>query len=344
MVVKARAGILVVLHALAVAFPATADEAEAFRFSWVRGEGAGTCPDGPTLAARVSERLGRNPFSETGSQSIEGSVAVREGRLQAELRVRDAGGVARGSRELGSAGSDCVELADAVVLAVALTIDPNAALGGPPAAKPSAPVPVEAPPPPGPPAMEHCPVVRCPPPAPCRQVPCAATAPRFYDAIVARGLLAAGIVPGIAAGAAVFGEMGTARLRASLGMRYLPETTTSDGSYGFGSTTGTLGAVAVQSLGRGLELSALGELEIGALHAVVHELEPVAPGDQLWLAAALGPRLGFSRLSPLRIEIGGSLVVPMLRPAFEVRGVSEPVFQSAPVAGLAYLGVGLGTP
>ena len=342
MVAKGLAGFLVLAHAL-VALPAHAEEPESFRLSWVRGEGAGTCPDGRTLAARVSERLGRNPFSETGAQSIEGSVVVRDGRFQAELRVRDAGGVARGSRELSANGSDCVELAEAVVLAVALTIDPNAALGGPPAQQAPLPVPLAAPPS-EPPALQECPAVRCPPSEACPLLLCPATAPSLHHGLVARALLAAGVLPGLAPGAAVFGEIGTRRLRAALGMRYFPERDTSDGRYGFGLTTGTAGAVVVWPLAPGFELSALAELEIGAIHAVVREREPVEPGDQPWFAASAGPRVALSKLAPFRVELGVSLIVPMIRPAFDERGVSEPVFQSAPVAGLGYLGVGLGTP
>jgi hypothetical protein len=342
MVVKPPRRGLGVLLAFVCASPAHAESSESFRFSWVRGEGAGTCPDGRALAARVSERLGRNPFSDAAEQSIEGGVVARDGRFHAELRVRDAGGVARGSRELAANGPDCAELAEAVVLAVALTIDPNAALGGMPTPPAAPPAPVE-PPPPAPPALPSCPAVRCPPPEPCRQKPCPPPS-GLRAAVAARAVVAFGVLPGVAPGAAVFGELGGERLRASLGMRYLPETTTDDGLYGFGLTTATLGAVIASPVASALELSLLAEVEVGAIHAVVYELEPVDPGDRPWVAGAVGPRLGFAGPSPLRLEAGGALVVPFIRPSFEVRGVAEPAFQSAPVAVLGYLGVGLGMP
>jgi len=326
---------------------AHADPSETFRFSWTRGEGAGSCPDARALAARAAERLGRNPFSDGAEQSIEGSVLRVGERFHAELFVRDAMGIARGARELSAGGADCRELADAVVLAVVLAIDPNAALSGVPAPPPApAPLPApaaETPPVVEPPRLEACPVVRCPPSEPRPSATSSLPPRRPHASVVGRGVLATGVLPGDALGAGVFGEVGRERLRAALGMRYFPEVTTGEGRFGFGMTVGTAGLVAAVRLTREFELSLLAELEAGALHAVVYELEPVEPGDRLWVAAAAGARFGFSGLSPLRVELGASLVVPFVRPVFEVRGTPEPVFQSAPVGGLFYLGLGFGT-
>jgi hypothetical protein len=299
------------------------------------------------LAARVAERLGRNPFSEHATQSIEGSAALSGDRLRAELFVRDAGGVARGTRELSAAGADCVELADAVVLAVVLTIDPNAALSGTPAPPPLAPPPplsVESSSGPEPAPLGACPASPCPPRERCPNAACPPP-PRFAHAsLVARGVLAAGVLPNIAPGAAVFGELGSARARVTLGMLYLPESATDDGVAGFGLTAGAIGGALAWPVARGVELSALAELELGAVHAVVYELEPVRPGDRPWVALGAGPRLLIAVFPPLRLELGASLVVPFIRPSFEARGVSEPVFQSSPLAGLGFIGVGLGLP
>jgi hypothetical protein len=333
--------------AMLAARTACAEGAETFRFSWARGDGAGTCPDGSALAARVTERLGRNPFSESALQSIEGNVSRRADGFHAELFVRDGSGVALGNRQLSSTGVDCAELADAVVLAVVLTIDPNAALGGttaPPSAIVAAPPVAEAPRVAEPPSLGACPVQRCPPQERCPDKPCPPPPHSANASIIGRGLLAVGVLPGVAPGAQVFGELGSKGVRASLGMTYLPESKTDGGLYGFGLTAASVGAVFAWSLGDGLELSALGELEVGAIHAVVYDLEPVDPGDQPWVAGAAGPRLVVSILSPLRLELGASVLVPFIRPSFEARGVSEPAFQSASVGGLGYVGVGLGTP
>jgi hypothetical protein len=343
----ARAFALVFVLTVFTGESARAQDAAPFRFVWVRGEGAGTCPDGPALAGRVAGRLGRNPFAETASQSIEGSVARVGDRLKAELYVRDAAGVAQGARQLSTIATDCVELADAVVLAVALTIDPNAALAEPvtsPAGealtqpspdppRPSAPAPVAA-----------CPKTECPASAPCPPRSCPPALPGAHAALSARGALAVGVLPGVAPGAAVSGELGNQRARATLGMLFLPESRTDSGVAGFGLTAGMVGGALAWPLARGVELAVFGELEVGAIHAVVHEGEPVRPGDQPWFALGAGPRLAVVPLSPLRLELGLSLVVPLLRPSFEGLGLAEPVFQSSPVTGRGYIGVGLVTP
>jgi hypothetical protein len=172
MAVKVLGSALASAFVVLSARSAAADDGTSFRLSWVRGEGAGSCPDAATIASRAAERLGRNPFSETATQSIEGSVVGEGDELKAELRVRDEMGVARGRREIRAKGADCVELADAVVLAVVLAIDPNALLADTPApAPPSAPP--EAPPVAAePPALDACPVVRCPSPPPCPAARC----------------------------------------------------------------------------------------------------------------------------------------------------------------------------
>lgn len=345
MVRKVVASAVALTFVVARALPALAEDATTFRLSWVRGEGAGSCPDVRALEARVAERLGRNPFSDAAAQSIEGSVALDKSELKAELRVRDSGGIARGAREIRAQGTDCVELADAVVLAVALAIDPNAALGGP--ANTAAPRPPAPPPPPlapnEPPALAACPPARCPAPPSCPEARC--PEPRFPNmALTARALLGAGMLPELAPGAAVAGELGGPRVRGTLGMLYFPEVSTSDELYSFGLTAASLGAVVAWPVGGGFEFSALGELELGTIHAVVFDTEPVDPGDRPWFAGALGPRVAFAGLAPLRLELGANLVVPFVRPEFEVRGIAGPVFQSSAVGGVFYFGLGVGAP
>jgi hypothetical protein len=163
-------------------------------------------------------------------------------------------------------------------------------------------------------------------------------------ALTARVLAGAGMLPEVAPGAAVAGELGGARVRGTLGMIYLPEVSTSDELYAFGLTAGSIGALLAWPVGGGFELSALGELELGTIHAVVFESNPVDPGDRPWVAGALGPRLAFTGPGLLRLELGANLVVPFVRPRFEVRGIAGPVFQSASVGGLAYFGIGVAAP
>jgi hypothetical protein len=344
MAVKALGSAFVLAFAALPARSAFADEATPFRLSWVRGEGAGSCPDARSIAARAAERLSRNPFSETAKQSIEGSVAREGDELAAVLRLRDDAGVEHGRREIRSRQIDCVELGEAVVLAVVLTIDPNAAH----ADAPALPAPTAPPPAPPaatePPALGVCPVARCPTPPACPPARCPVPPPLANVALAARFVAGVGILPSLSPGGAAVGEVGGARVRGSFGVVYFPEVTTSDERYAFGLTTGFLGAIFAWPLASGIELAGTAELEAGAVHAVVFESVPVDPGEQWWVAGALGPRLGFLGLSPLRVELGVSLVVPFSRPSFKVRGITEPVFKSAPIGGFAYAGLGFGLP
>jgi hypothetical protein len=99
------------------------------------------------MARAVEQRLGR-PVLVSPSQadlSIEGRAEATGDptRLRAVLVMRDATGTVLGTREFEEAATDCVALRDAVALAVALMIDPDAVLH--PAVRP--PPPVAVPPP-----------------------------------------------------------------------------------------------------------------------------------------------------------------------------------------------------
>jgi hypothetical protein len=343
MAVKALGNALALLFGVLAARTAFADDAT-FRLSWARGEGAGSCPDARNIALRVTQRLGRNPFSETAQQSIEGSVARERDELVTVLHLRDDAGVERGRREFRSRQLDCVELADSIVLAVALTIDPNAAVADAPVSAVLAAPPDSPPVATEPPALGACPVARCPAPPPCPAARCPAPPAIANIALTARFVAGVGMLPRVSPGAAAVGEVGGSRIRGSFGVVYLPEVTASDERYAFGLTTGLLGAVFAWPLTGDWELSGAAELEVGAIHAVVFESAPVDPGEQWWIAGALGPRIGFSGVRPLRLDLGVSIVVPFSRPSFEVRGIAEPVFQSAPVGGFLYGGVGFGLP
>ncbi|MEO7094648.1 MAG: hypothetical protein ABI175_15430, partial [Polyangiales bacterium] len=113
-------------------FAADATTAPTVRLSWVRAQGAEGCIDRDTLARDVSARLGRDAFAGAPQRSIEGIVAREGKRWVARLYVRDPAGVLVGDREIASDAADYSALGGAVTLAVALVIDPEAALAPPP--------------------------------------------------------------------------------------------------------------------------------------------------------------------------------------------------------------------
>jgi hypothetical protein len=106
---------------------------------WTRAPGADGCTDADALSAAVEARLGRNVFvrGEKPAITIEGQVSPG---WHVTIAVRDAQGVAIGERVLDEPSLDCRALDEALVLVIALIIDPNAALREPPApAKPREP-------------------------------------------------------------------------------------------------------------------------------------------------------------------------------------------------------------
>jgi hypothetical protein len=111
--------------------------------SWVQLPGAEACGGAPAIARAVEQRLGRPAFVSPAQAefSIEGRAERDGARFRAVLVLRDSAGVQIGVRELESNAADCNELRENVILAVALMIDPEAALHAPAPDAPSPPPP-----------------------------------------------------------------------------------------------------------------------------------------------------------------------------------------------------------
>jgi hypothetical protein len=315
---------------------------------WVRGEGTESCVDRDALQRRVRERLGRDPFSDEAAISIDGIVARDGSGWHAQLRIRRNAAEPLGTRQLDSTASDCAAISEAVVLAVALTIDPNAGAAASAAAFPPEPTTpntvrtlLQTSPLPEPP---RAPVVeperdvlardeRMPP-------------SRMLD-VVARAGAALGVLPGLAPAFGIASTYGSESIQLAVGLSLLPEQRTDDDRFAFGLTTAAAGACYRAGLAVWLDASLCAELQVGALHAVVldtAQLVPLGQGDHLWLAGALGPRLSWLPTGPLRLETGVLLIAPISRERFAIRGSADTLFQSAAVAGAAYVGVGAGFP
>lgn len=328
----------------AFAPPAGAQDATPHvRLSWSRGDGAESCLDSRELAERVRARLGRDPFEEGAEINIEGIVTRASDAFRAELRVRNGARAQLGRRELSSPLPDCAPLGDAVVLAVALAIDPNAAAYAPTGPSGAAP----------PPAAEPLglwtenPVVSCPPAPSCpAPEPCPrCEAPRGdHVEVAARGVVAGGVLPGPSPGAALFAAYGGAALRGTLGITYLPGRELEGRPFSFGLTAGAAGACWVPVRLAPLEGALCGEVQLGAVHAVVRELTPLKTGDHLWVALGAGPLVSIGLVPPLRLELGATILVPLERKQFAVVGEPTPAFESAPVGALGFVGLGAASP
>jgi hypothetical protein len=289
----------------------------------VRAEGASACPSVETVRDGVMKRLGWNPFADDAPKSFE-VVAKRAGNVwQASIYSYDQRGTS-GFREIRSETDDCGELASAVALAIALAIDPDAALASAPAAVPAQPPRTIPLPDRAPPVSSACP------------------SPRWNAAIAARGVGAIGVLPRAAAGAAIGAlAYGPARLAFSTGALLLPSVRTEPDApvFGFGLTAGWFDACfAVR--GASTAARACGGLRAGVIHAVVYTPTPTEPGDRFWWAA--GASVAGERIvtGPLFVEAGVEVMVPFVRYRFLSENFGAAVFEQPPVAGVGFVGVG----
>lgn len=99
--------------------------------AWVRLPGAEACPSAQEVARAVEARLGRAVFVAAGDAelTIEGraEASADAAGFRAVVRITDATGAVLGERTLEQPGDDCAALLAPLALAIALTIDPDAA-------------------------------------------------------------------------------------------------------------------------------------------------------------------------------------------------------------------------
>jgi hypothetical protein len=119
---------------------AHADAPKKSSLSWVRLEGAESCVATQPLARAVEQRLGRSVFvsASEAELSVEGRVEKKK-NWRAHVEVRDAQGKLLGKRDLESTAASCDSLTAPLALALAVMIDPDAALGGGTKADPTPP-------------------------------------------------------------------------------------------------------------------------------------------------------------------------------------------------------------
>ena len=126
----------------AAAQPAESSHTKTASLSWTRLEGAQGCIGTRDLAQAVETLLG-HPVFVSASQaevSIEGRAEPQSaGGYRATITVSSKSGQPLGTRELASEKGDCRALDEQVALAVALIIDPEAALAPKTAKEPERP-------------------------------------------------------------------------------------------------------------------------------------------------------------------------------------------------------------
>jgi len=318
------------------------------RLSWVRIAGAESCVDGDALKKSVAARLGRDPFAGAAPSErmdIEGTVAREPKRWIAKLWMRDEKGAPLGERELTSEADNCASLGEAVSLAIALAIDPDAPTTTTQPIQPgasatgyssSAPLPVSTrlvrPPPATPPVT---------PPGTGTGTGTGTGAGTASPALFVRALFSSSLLPKPAPGLALaFEPVFSHTIRGTFGAAYFPPQRTVDRIASIAMTT-LNGGLCIPTTGTfsiGVDLCT--SLHAGATHAAVHRLEPDQPGDRFWFGASAGVRLRFV-VAGLIIEAIADAWVPITRHRFRITGMEpeDSLFRQGP--GLVG-GIGLG--
>lgn len=278
------------------------------RLSFVRAENAADCIAASALQSEIARRMGHDPFEGPARQWIEGFIQRQAEYYELQLFERDADGNTMGTRRLREQAGDCHKLDDAIVLAIALIIDPTAQLAPPMARVPDASNPA---------AAKGQSLIAAPRASlPQRAIPAAkpgrdsafvvapaasrpSAAPTQSDIVRKPGAAFASmdavVLGGVLPGAAVGAEMTT---RVSLDLRerfalrlsglFVPETRqrSAAGDLGYGLTALEAGACLSTQLRRAARLVGFGcvGFGLGAVHTVVHSPEPLKPNDRLWAA------------------------------------------------------------
>jgi hypothetical protein len=292
--------------------------------SWVRGDGAGVCPDAAAIEFEVSERLGSNPFARAPTQFIEAVVSQKPEGFLVTIAMRASDGRLIGNRALTSSPGDCRSIATAAALTIAILIDPDA-LARAPAPKPPPP----APPPGGAPSGPRLPAGR-------------------VSAFAGAGW---GLVPGVAPAGGLAATIDVATpLALSLAAVFIPEQRPDppDDGFAFGLTYGELVACYLPLAHLAPTASLRWELcaggTVGLLHAVVFSGTPADPGQRWTFGAAELTRLIIPIFQGLVAEIGVEATQPLPRRAFFVEGrpVGMDTVFTQPVVTLAgWAGVGV---
>ncbi len=154
------------------------------------------------------------------------------------------------------------------------------------------------------------------------------------------------LVPGLAPGVDldVDGRI-TGPLRFIVGMQYVPEQRTAQptADFGFGVTAAKAGACVMAESAR-LSGAGCATLSLGAIHAVVYQPRPTAPGDRIYGGLNLSAEGAVILVGPLFLSATFTMTVPLTRYAFRVEGHDSVEFQEPLVVPQLALGIGLRFP
>jgi hypothetical protein len=316
--------------------------------------GPSDCPSREAWTAAVTERLGRDPFADLAEQVLEVQVERQADDWKVVVVRRGERGEELGRRELNTKAADCAQAFDAAVLALVLTVDPEAALSGDTATRPSPSATDRSPSPaPQPKAVVRSEALPARPATPTDAAKSARQQHDFDEVRVAiAGTRSYGLLPrpgwglGLAL-AADFARTGDDVVFAAIIDGFvMPEVRTPEpeSSFAFGLAMGSFGACASYAPGW-VAAGLCGGAAVGAVHAVVYDEVPSFPGNRWWLAGfgALTLRASVPTTTAWRrpfLELQARAWVPATRYRFTVAGRPGSVFEQEFVSLAAVLSAG----
>ncbi len=295
------------------------------RLEWVRGSGAGECPSAAVLEAQVKRRLGWACFDDAATARLEG-LLDRQGKQWVASLWFDPGEATErpAPRVIRSDAESCASLGEAVVLAVALVIDPANAFREP---APEAPPKPPATPPPA-----------VPPAPPAVAVP---EARRRVDGIGSvRSVLDFGIAPRTSWGAELALGLGT-RWRSELSLLALAARNdrAREAQYSFAGAA--LALCPGLFVGTSWDLRACGRLTAGEVQTSLLSGERTQPGSRLSAFGQLGLR-GSARLtSALWLDLEAAATSPLVKYRFYLEGTERTLYQQPSIWLVSRLGLSL---
>jgi hypothetical protein len=286
---------------LLVAGGARAEPPTALALDYRAPEG---CPTEAEFMAELTARTTRAKAASAGEIGLPVRVRIEPiaGGSHGELVLGDARDASAAKRTLSAV--DCRQVVAALALMTALAVDPDAATS-------PEPPPAAHPPPPTPPRA----------PAPPRRTEASARVTGYAGlGLEATNALSVGLAlaPKLVLG------VDRVRDRAGLGARLSGERlerrlTGGAGAGEFVLTDGRLEGCLVHGLlGRTVWVSVCGAFEAGALHAAGRSVSPPAAVTRPWLAAGGTARLEARLLPAWGLELGGDLLLPLVRDRFFV--------------------------
>ncbi len=279
------------------------------------------CPDQSAFWEALRARTPRVEAADSSDTVVRvtaGREAGTDGHWGSLLLLEN--GVVTGRRRVD--GASCDEVVEALGLAAALSLDPEAMLGPPPDAEPSPP-PTITPPDPPPPT---------PPPA---------SAPRWRVAFGSRGVLHVPAAPMVFGGAEAFTDLEGGGHRPTGGLALGYSVSRNDvATFGVGQVSLT-GCPTRLPLGGSSAFLPCAVLDAGWISGAGRHLAVEQRATRSWLAAGLGVRFQLGLSKHVFVDLGGWLSVPMVHREFLVGTPGETVAESPVVNPSGKIGLGL---